>query len=183
MDRSEQERRKKIWKEYQSKHSEALLDFATKMGINDPKAPEEFVLAEAYSRVLAAKAVLKNYPDCRLIPMPLYWHFDFLLVDGEGNERGIEAKFRLNDSDEYPTDNISLTKKDYNRVAAETIPIDLYYTFFDGTTRVYDLNGKSEVGTWTHSRTTASEGEVITDQSLRFNPYDALWTTSVSVPL
>lgn len=183
MDKSEQERRKRIWKEYQNAHRDILLEFATKMGFNDPNAPEEFVLAESYSRALAARAVLANYPDCRLFPMPLYWHFDFLLVDGEGNERGIEAKFRLNDSDEYPTDNISFKKKVYNKVSSETIPIDLYCTFFDGKTRVYDLNGKSEVSTWTHSRTTATEGELITDQSLSYNPMDALWTTTVSIPL
>lgn len=86
MDRSEQERRKKIWKEYQHQHSLELMAYAMDRGFYDESAPEEIVLAEAFSRCLAEKAIRKNYIDYRLYAMPLYWHFDFLLVDAEGNE-------------------------------------------------------------------------------------------------
>lgn len=184
MDRSEQDRRKQIWKQYQNTHRDILLEFARKMGFYDVNAPEEFILAESYSRALAARAILNNYGrDVQIIPMPLYHHFDFLIIDEEGEKRGVEAKFRLNDSDEYPTDDISYTKKDFNATASTEFPIDLYYTFFDGTVRVYDLNGKSNDGTWTHSSTTAAEGRTITDSRLSYNPMDALWTTTVSIPL
>lgn len=182
MNKSEQERRKKIWKEYQHQHSLELMAYAMDRGFYDESAPEDMVLAEAFSRCLVEKAIRKNYSDYHLYSMPLYWHFDFLLVDAEGKERGIEAKFRLNDKDEYTTDNISLNKKEWNATASETIPIDLYYVFFDGNVRVYDLNGKSEEGKWTHSRTTAIEGETVTDRSIAFNPLDNLWTTSVTMP-
>lgn len=183
MDRSKQADRYFKWKQYQNTHRDILLEFADKTGIYDKNAPEEFVLAEAYSRALAARAILNNYRNVTIIPQPLYHHFDFLIIDEDGNKRGVEAKFRLNDSDEYPTDDISYTKKDFNATASTEFPIDLYYTFFDGTVRVYDLNGKSNDGTWTHSSTTAAAGRTITDSRLSYNPMDALWTTTVSIPL
>ena len=182
MDRSEQARRKKIWKEYQHQHSLELLAYAMDKGFYDESAPVEMVLAEAFSRCLAEKAIRKNYSDYSLSHMPLYHHFDFLLIDGEGNERGIETKFRLNDKDEYYTDNISFNKREWNATASETMPIDLYYVFYDGNIRVYDLEGKSTEGNWTHSRTTAIDGETVTDRSIAFNPLDNLWTTSVTMP-
>lgn len=182
MDKSEQERRKKIWKEYQHKHSLELLAYAKDKGFYDESAPVEMVLAEAFSRCLAEKAIRKNYSDYSLSHMPLYHHFDFLLIDGGGNERGIETKFRLNDKDEYYTDNISFNKREWNATASETMPIDLYYVFYDGNIRVYDLNGKSTEGNWTHSKTTAIDGETVTDRSIAFNPLDNLWTTSVTMP-
>jgi len=182
MNKSEQAKRYFEWKKFQNEHSEDLLEFATKMGFAEKRAPLEFILAEAFSRVLGIKVIRKNYIDADIYPMPLYWHFDFLVVDGEGNERGVEVKFRLNDSDEYPTDNISISKKDYNAAVSDTIPIDLYNIFYDGKVRVYDLNGKSEVGEWTHSSTTAVDGAKITDKSLSFNPTNILWTTSITMP-
>ena len=183
MDKSSIEGNKTRWKQYQYEHKDSLLKFARKMDICDTNAEEDIILAESFSRALAARAIFNNYRNITVYPMPLYHHFDFLVVDEDGNKRGVEAKYRNNECGHYPTDDISMTKKDYNAAVSSEFPIDLYYTFFDGTVRVYDLNGKSNDGTWTHSKTTAIQGRTITDSRLSYNPMDALWTTTVSIPL
>ena len=183
MDKSSIEGNKTRWKQYQYEHKDSLLKFARKMDICDANAEEDIILAESFSRALAARAIFNNYRNITVYAMPLYHHFDFLVVDEDGNKRGVEAKYRNNESDKYDTDFLSKQKKNYNKVISEDIPIDVYYTFSDGKVRVYDLNGKSDEGRCSHNKTTAIEGPRITEDGLYFNPMDALWTTTVSIPL
>lgn len=180
MDSRERSRRYFEWKDYCGRNEDKLMDFAAKNGFDEPTAKKEFITAEAFSRTLTVKAIREHYQGCQLIPKPLRHHYDFDLITEDGEQRGVEGKFRTCDSTEYPTDDISLNKKEW---IDEGKPIDLVNIFYDGVVRAYDLNGPSTTSTWTHLAQAAVESRSITDERLQFKPEDAIWTTTVSVPL
>lgn len=169
MDRIKQAERYYKWKQFQHKNEEQILDWAYRNGISGSVI--EFVLAEAFGRVMAVKGIRSVLPYAVITQSDLLSHYD-MEVDGYR----IETKFRLNDSDEYPTDDLSLKKTEWEN-------IDLYINvFWDGVVRCYDIKYPCGEGEWSHNKTTATAGETITESRLSFCPDEALWTTTITMP-
>lgn len=172
MDKILQRKRMAIWKKYQYDNKEALLEWATKKGI---VGDEVMVLSEVFSRTLGMKA-LKEMGHHHFVQTPLTCHYDF------DNDVRYECKFRTNDADEYPTDDLTEKKTDWDEVKNSPVPVLLLYMFWDGVVRCYDMSKPCGDGEWTHSKTTAKPGKEITEGKLSYCPDSALWTTTITLP-
>ena len=177
MDRSEQAKRYYQWKRYQHRNEKELTEWAHKRGL---EGSGEFFLAEAFSRVCLEKAIRRWFPfDIEIRQMGMYDHFDAFVPYPISV---IEGKFRLNDSDEYPTDDITMKKADYVAMVDSGCPAYLACIFFDGVVRFYNIGDWNGTGTWTHSGTTAGGGDLKTEMRLQYDPKDAVFTTTITLP-
>lgn len=173
MDRIKQNERTKIKDKYLNDNKEALLEWAIKKGI---EGDERMVLSEVFSRTLGIKA-LKTRGYNHFSQTPLTCHYDL------DNGVRYECKFRTNDADEYPTDDLSEKKTDWKEVKNSPVPVLLLYMFWDGVVRCYDMSRPCKTdGQWTHNSTTAKPGKEITEGKLSYCPDSALWTTTITMP-
>lgn len=177
MDRNERAERWLKWKRFQQENSQGLLKWAEANGIVGDD--EQFVLAETFSRVVLAKALRKQFPDCKIIQMGLYDHYD---IKVENPLMVVEGKFRLNDDNAYPTDDLTMAKADYIAMVDEGCPAYVVDVFYNGVVRAYNIADGNE-GVWTHSSTTAESGYEKTESKLCYNPSDAVWTTNITLPI
>lgn len=168
MDSSIRAERYYKWKRFQQANSGSFLTWGEKHLIT---GNTDFVLSEVFSRVIGVKALALS-SALTISQAPLTAHYD-LVTDGDTR---IDVKFRLNDSDEYPTDNISESKIGYGEAD------QILCVFWDGVCRLYDANSYRSKGQWSHSAKTAQESEIITDGKVSYHPDDAIWTTTITMP-
>lgn len=176
MNKSEQAKRYYQWKRYQHQNSEKLLNWAHSRGI---EGNNEFVLAEAFSRICLEKVMKQWHPDCEIRQMGLFDHYDVLVLVPP---TVAEGKFRLNDSDEYQTDDITMKKADYVAMCDSGCPSYVVNIFWDGVARAYNIGDWTSTNTWTHSGTTAAGGDLKTEMRLQYDPKDAVYTTTITLP-
>lgn len=168
---TEKQDRKRRWKQFQEDNKEVLMNFAHTNGFDNGEEP--FILAEAFSRTLIEKATRQVYGE-KGKQQHLRCHYDTEVAD-----KKIEGKFRLNDSDQYPTDDISLSKEEYLEMEDSCI---IVFAHWDGVVRAYDLKGKHKEDEWHKPRYTTKDSEKVTETRLQYDPKDAIWTTTITLP-
>ena len=163
------------------RNEDVLLAWAYSHGII-PRSDEDlpYIKAEIVGRVLAAKAIkiVSGYTSTQIQQQAIGTNYDMEAPNGTH----IEVKFKYNDNSEYPSDDISLSKMEYNYDLSYDGTTQVIIPFYDGVVRCYDLFGQSTTGWWDKNRRTVVESDVITEEKLKFNPSDALWEIRITMP-
>ena len=140
---------------------------------------QKFLGTEVVSRTLGIKAIRQKYGNITLTQQPLLCRYDMTSSIG----KRFECKFRTNDVEQYPTDDIDKDKK--NAVYVSDEDTELIYIHWDGIVYSYDIsrpcNGDKE---WEKRYKTMDEDTpTVTMTKLQYDPNDALWSASTITPI
>ena len=164
---------------------EVLEDYGRSIGLErGPRTSRDKYLMECFSRYLAEQVVAKEFPSIvKAVQEVFFNHWDVTLDYGD-EYVGIESKFRLATSDNYPTDDISFKKGSWDDVQGK--PILVVCTFTDGVVRAYDVNGRWNEGEWVHNETTGTEygreNTKVSETKIIFSHEDCVFEIRIHVP-
>lgn len=175
-------RRNILWHKLMKDRQNKLLEWCIKKGIITDTDTEKipFALSDAVSRICSIKALRNIYPESAssITQATLDCHYDMTIGPLKN-----EAKLKLNDSDQFSTDDISMSKKDYlDGIADEVITTIINW---DGVVRAYWLKDGIPKGYWDKPSSTVLDGDndnKRTEGRIYFNREDAIWTTTITMP-
>ena len=177
MDKDLQRERHHQLKGFLISHSAACISWAEKHRISATSI--NMLLYEVYSRVQTTKALRKIFPKAVIEQGSGLSRYD-IIVHLQDEDLFIESKYKVNDDDEYATDDISFPK--FNSILS--LPNSyVAIPFWDGVVRIYKADNYTTIGEWTHQSKTADEGDEITENKVVYSPVSASWTTTITTPL
>lgn len=168
-----QPQRDTLFQSYLSSVSGTLLTWAEKRGIWGPNEPIK--LWEIFSRITGEKAIRQvKGKDCAVKQLPLTARYD-MEVDGIP----VENKFRLNDKDQYDTDDISEHKASFMASISGLI----ISTSWEGESRCYDANAAiRKDADWEHYDTTAYKRYKKKEGRWQYASANTEWITTITLP-
>ena len=161
-----------------SKNEVPIMEWCESHGLkcrDDEDKP--YVLSEAVGRILVMKALKNVSGDTCVTQMPIDSNYDMETSEG----LHIEVKMKYNDSDEYPTDDITLHKGELNYQFSSNTQVII--PFYDGTVRCYDMFKPYRTDlTWDKHRRTVVDSPIITESKMTYRPEDVIWETTITMP-